>query len=181
MAHVHGNESGNYARPLEIPPDGALRLDGRGRVASGAWALSLVPFGTERGTPRWCVIAAPGVHATLGATPLPGGVAELHDRDHVLVGDLELIFSSDAVPVPLVADTGAPCAACCQAPGTGDCTRLYRCPRCGVVACNVCWQFAPMGRCLTPGCTQPAALDRALWAPAAPDFLLADADEETPA
>jgi len=181
MARILGNQGGNSASRLEIPTDDALRLDVHGRSVSGAWALSFVPFGAERGTPRWCVVVAPGVRATLGAAPLPGGVAELHDRDHVLVGGLELIFSSDAVPIPLPADTAAPCAACCQAPGTGDCTGLYRCPRCGVIACNVCWQFAPMGRCLTPGCTQPAALDRALWEPAASDFLLADADEETPA
>jgi hypothetical protein len=181
MAHVHGNESGNYARPLEIPPDGALRLDGRGRVASGAWALSLVPFGTERGTPRWCLVVAPGVRATLGAAPLPSGVAELHDRDHVLVGDLELIFSSDALPIALPADADAPCAACCQMPGTDGRMGVYRCPRCGLAACDVCWELAPNGRCLTPGCTQAAALERALWTPMASDFLLADTDEETPA
>jgi hypothetical protein len=181
MASLFSNSLGNHARRLEIPTDRPLRLDARANVARDGWALAFVPFGAERGTPRWCLVAAPGVRATLGATPLPGGVAELRHRDHVLLGDLELIFSSDAVPSPLAADAGTPCAACCETPGTDNRTGLYRCPRCGLAACNVCWELAPRGRCLTPGCGQPAALDRALWAPAASDFLLADAGEGNPA
>lgn len=170
----------NGQRLLETSATAPLRLDACGEIApeNGRWAISFVPFGSERGAGRCCLVVAPGVRATLGANRPPGGVALLHDRDHVLLDDLELICSDDALPIPLGADAATPCAACCQAAGTDDRTGLFRCPRCGLAACSVCWDLAPKGRCLTPGCAQPAALTRPLWAPTAGDFLLAGLGED---
>jgi hypothetical protein len=158
-------------RQYALSHDRALRLDADGDVARDGWTLSFVPAGAERGAARWCLVVAAGVTAFHRGAALAFGVTPLADRDHVVTEDLEIVFSADALPVRIDADR--PCAACCGTPDTDERSGLYRCPRCGLVACDSCWALAPKGRCLTPGCEQPSALDRPLWIPEAADFLLA--------
>ena len=70
-AFVRRNGDCNEVRRLAICAERPLRLDRHGAAADAAWALSIVPFGAERGTPRWTLIVSPGAPARLGPLPPP--------------------------------------------------------------------------------------------------------------
>jgi hypothetical protein len=149
--------------------DTPLFLDGHAAASTqAAWQVAVVPFATDaRASRRYALLAAPGVDVIVDGRVLSAGVTELRDREHFLVGECEAVLSTDAVPEPLPA-AGAPCPVCCETPSDDT---LFRCARCGLSACRRCWSLAPRAVCLTPGCNQPAALVRTLWAPARSDFV----------
>lgn len=161
-----------------------LRLDRRGEPAGAAeaWVASIVPFSTsERAKLRYALIATPGADVMVGARHLgagTSGVSEIFDRDHLLLGDAELIWSVDSVPAPVLGDArNEPCPICCRPFAEGGHASSMRCPRCGARACNLCWSGAPRGVCQTPGCEQPVATDRDLWRPLPTDFVTWEGDE----
>jgi len=163
--------SGRVER-VACPTDAPLFLDARGAVVTAGWQVAIVGFASgERAPHRHALVAAPGAEVLVGGRPLPAGTTELRDRERFLVGNLEAIFSTDAVPAP-VDGTDGPCPVCCEplAPER----RLLRCPACGLHACARCWSLAPRRACLSPGCGQSADLDRPLWAAAASDFVSAE-------
>jgi hypothetical protein len=153
---------------LACPDEAPLCLDGYGRAVSAGWQVAVVPFAVAARAPRrHALVAAEGVEVAVGGQLLREGVIELRDRDHLLLGEHEIVFSTDATPEPMPVSE-APCPVCCETVA-GD-RRLYRCSRCGLVACARCWERAPRGVCPTPGCGRPAALERPLWEPAPADF-----------
>jgi hypothetical protein len=151
------------------PDDRPLQLDAGACESGAGWQVAIMPFVLTPRTPRrWAIVVAPGACVAVGATPVHAGVTELHDRDRILLGEYEMMFSTDALPEPVDAETPpAPCPVCCESAGDG----IFSCGRCGMRACRRCWQLAPRRECLTPGCHQPAAFERSLWAPAAGDFI----------
>jgi hypothetical protein len=167
---------------LPCPDERALRLDGDLVPVETAWQLAVVPFALAPRAPRrWALVAAPGTPVGVGAQRLHAGIVELHDRDRILVGDRELLFSTDALPVAVPSPAAsAPCPVCCEALDTGGRTGLFRCGRCGMQACDRCWSLAPRRQCLTPRCGQPADFDRPLWTPAPEEFVTLAATGATP-
>jgi hypothetical protein len=150
-----------------------LRLDARGALAAcdGGWYVSVVTFAPrERSVRRYALVAA-DTSVLLGARPVWEGVAEITDGDHVFLGAVEAIFSTDAVPAPVGTPARTPCLVCCETVGEGARQALLACPRCGARACDACWKTFPRGACMTPGCGQPAATDRPLWEPRLADFV----------
>jgi hypothetical protein len=158
------------------PDDAPLRLDAAGRAVETGWAVAVVPFAVAPRAPRrHALLAAPGADVVVDGWPLRDGVAELRDGDRFLLGPLEALLSTDALPEPVsAAAPDAPCPVCCEALAA-DGRTLFRCGRCGIQACARCWRLAPRGVCLTPGCGQPAALDRPLFEPVLADFVSAEA------
>lgn len=151
--------------PLRLACDGAP-------VDDATWVASLVTYAPSARAPeRHALIARPGACVTLGPDRLAAGVADVGDGDHVFVGGAEAILDGDALPAPVEGDgADEPCPACCTRPGGDGRPQLLACPVCGGRACDACWSSAPGGTCLTTGCTQPAARDRALAAPRPGDF-----------
>jgi hypothetical protein len=152
------------------------RLDGRGEIAtslSSPWSVSIVPFETGLRAPRrYAIVVPPGARVLVGARRVDEGVSEIVHGDHLFFGQVEAIFSLDAVPAPAPDHAvDAPCPICRERLGVGERHTLLACPRCASRACNQCWATFPRGVCLTPGCGQPARLDRPLWEPDVTDFI----------
>lgn len=152
--------------------DAPLFLGADGRVTPAGWVVAIVAFALASRAPRrWALVVAPGAAITVCGRLVRDGVVELRDGDRFLMGEHEALFSTDALPERVEGATGdAPCAVCCESLAA-DGRALYRCGRCGLQACTRCWQLAPRGVCLTPGCDQPAALDRPLFEAALSDFV----------
>ena len=168
MTRVHELLEGRVAT-LAIPAGEPLRLDARGEIAADDGAvLSFVPMSLS----RVALVVRPPVRVLVGARAV-AEVMELTHGDHVLHGDQELIYSSDALPAPVETAPGSRCVACCE-----ERTPLLACPRCAALACEACWRGAPGGVCFSAACGQPASLDRSLWMPSPADFL--DGEEESP-
>ena len=171
-------------RRLTCPSSGPLRLDARGRLAAdGAeWVASVIPFAaSERAPRRYAMVVAPDAGVSVGARHVTDGVHEIAHGDHVFFGQVEAIFSADALPTPVQHAPGDPCPICCERVGEGERSAVLSCPRCGARACNVCWMAFPRGVCATPGCGQPAALRRLLWTPRLDDFYTWEDRECLPA
>lgn len=170
MCRIHLLRDGEVAS-FGIPLERALRIDEAGeRTGGGDWLVTLVPITGSANRRRIVLVARPGARVRVGARPA-SEVAELRDGDRILLGDVELVYSDDALPSPVPETTEARCGVCCSEARPG----LLACPRCGAIQCEACWRSAPAGVCPTPGCGQPAASDRELWRPGPEHFL--DFDE----
>lgn len=164
MSRVHLLRDGNTVT-WTIPSLEPLRLEAGGAIADGnEWVASFVPIRGASTRTGVAVVVRPEARVLVGAR-LVGDVAELRDGDRLLLGDLEVIYDDDALPIPLEASLGASCALCCNTERP-----LFLCPRCGAAACEACWSSMPEV-CSTPGCPQPAPLQRDLARPAPEDFL----------
>jgi hypothetical protein len=149
-------------RPTRLAANGAV-------VEDSACAASIVPLSVS--PVRFALIARADAGVAVGARCV-GGVVELADRDRLFLDAREFLVSFDAIPVPVAALRGASCPVCDRAPtGTGRDALQHACPRCGARACEGCWRGFRGGRCITPHCGQPAALERELWCPERSDFL----------
>jgi hypothetical protein len=161
----------SFDRPTRLAASGAV-------VEDSAFAASIVPLSV---TPvRFALVARADAGVAVGARCV-GGVVELADRDRLFVDAREFLVSFDAIPVPVAALRGASCPVCDRTPtqtGTQRDALQRACPRCGARACESCWRGFRGGRCLTPLCGQPAALERELWCPARSDFL--DFEDDCP-
>jgi hypothetical protein len=151
----------------EIPLDEPLHLDARGLATDGEWVIAIVRMASQLTHDRVALVVRPGARVFAGARRVRE-VTELTDRDHVLLGEAELIVSCDALPAPLAAADGARCGTCCEAA-----PELLACPRCRAARCAPCWRRATGGVCATPGCGAPASLERPLWEPTLADFVCA--------
>jgi hypothetical protein len=158
-------------RTLRCDVAAPLHLDARGvPVSDGSWIAALVTFAPNAcAAERHALVVRPHAVVAVGRHRVDAGVVEIIDGRHVFLPAAELILVGDDVPQP-IADELAPCAVCLGAIGVEGRGALLRCPRCGARACDVCWSSAPGGRCLTPGCEQPAARDRRLAEPRPSDF-----------
>jgi hypothetical protein len=150
-----------------IPSDNPLRLDARGAVTDGEWVAAIVRVASPLTRDRVALVVRPGARAFVGARRV-FELTELADRDHVLLGDAELILSCDALPAPLAIAADARCGTCCE-----PAPELLACPRCRAARCAPCWRRATGDVCATPGCGAPASLDRPLWEPSLADFVCA--------
>lgn len=158
----------------ELPSDRPTRFDASGAILPTSSALfdaSIVPFSV---TPvRFALVAGPRASVALGAWR-ESGVVELADRERLFVADREYLLSYDALPIrvdPADLSRGASCPVCDRTEPAGSASHQRACPRCGARACKNCWKGFRSGRCLTPHCQQPAALERELWSPSPTDFL----------
>ena len=147
------------------------RFDATGEhTLSSNWVISFTPFSSApRGERRVALVVRMDWGVTVGARRARG-VTELRDGEHVFLDDAEFIFSADSRPVLFDDEPGTSCPVCLNPLGDGKREKLLACPRCTASACDVCWSEAPGGVCITPGCDQPASLDRELWRPSSPTF-----------
>lgn len=153
-----------------VSRDKPLRLGADGLVTDGRdAAVSFVRVAGQATPDRVVLVARPGVRVRVGAREVVE-VLELAHRDHVLVGDLELLFNADQLPLPIEPSADAGCGVCCEARGEAG-RELFACPSCGGVACAKCRERVPEAKCPTAGCPSPAGLDRKLWEPRPEDFL----------
>ena len=178
MAIVYFTNQAGLIAHHSLSTDRAARFDSSGEVNPGATGIaSIVAFSTA--PPRYAVVASADANVAIGSARV-SGVVELADRDRVFVAGREILVSLDELPLPVDGPEDARCPVCdraCDAAAADVPSYWLRaCPRRGARACEGCWPSFPGGKCLTPDCQQPAALDRALWRPAPDDFLEFEAD-----
>lgn len=161
-----------------LSSDRPTRIDERGAIVSNApFAASVVPISSA--PIRFAVVAGAGVHVAVGARRVCA-VSPLADGDHLFVEQREFLLSLDSPPLPVESPADTRCPVCDRLPESAEPAGgafQFACPRCGARACANCWNSFQGGRCLTPHCQQPAALERALFRPAPTDFLDFAGDE----